>query len=114
MGRNPTRVDFRHPIVDLSQRVVGIAGTWPVAERLRSRDACLTGINDLTILRREPAQVEKVYLETFVSGDDFFGYFRQTKSFRHFSRTGLIAAGGAVDEKNARIGFGTLLTSFRL
>ena len=114
MRRGPTRVNFRHPVVDLSHGMVGIAGAGPVAQWHRCRDAGLARIDDSTILRREPAQIQKVHFETSVPGDDFFGYFRQTKSFRHFSRTGLVAAGGAVDEKNVRIGFGTVLTLFRL
>ena len=81
MRRGPTWIDFRHPIVDLSHGVVWIAGAGPVAQRHRRRDAGLTGINDPTILRREPAQVEKVYLETFVPEMTFSAIFARRKVF---------------------------------
>src|SRR5215813_5156213 len=67
MCGDPTRINFRHPIVDLSHSMVGIAGAGPVAQWHRRRDAGLTWINYSTVFRCKPAQVEKIYLETLVS-----------------------------------------------
>src|SRR5262249_55569625 len=66
MCGNPTRINFRHPIVDLSHSMVGIAGAGPVAQWHRRRDASLTWVNNPTVFRCKPAQIEKVYLETLV------------------------------------------------
>src|SRR5262245_38101058 len=42
---DPLRIDFVHPVAGLSDRVIGVAGARPMAERLSGGNAGFAGIN---------------------------------------------------------------------
>jgi hypothetical protein len=45
MRGDPYRIDLVHPIPCLAKRIIGIAGTWPMAERRRRREERLAGMD---------------------------------------------------------------------
>src|SRR5713226_8999979 len=63
LGGYPTRIDFRHPVTDLTHRVIRIAGARPMAKRHRGGDARLARVDDASVLRSEPTQVEQIDFE---------------------------------------------------
>jgi hypothetical protein len=81
--------------------MVWIARARPVTQRHGRGYTRFAGIDDPPVFRCEPTEIQQVDFESFRSGDDSFSDFGETKGFRHFSGTGLVAAGGAVDEQNA-------------
>ena len=49
VSSRPHRIDLVHPVIDLADRMIGIARAGPVAERHRGRDAGLAGMDGAAI-----------------------------------------------------------------
>src|SRR5665213_1332779 len=114
VGRRPARVDVRHPVADLAQRVIGIAAAGPMAEGHGGRHAGLAGIDGPAALGGEPAQIEKINLETGDPLDNLLRHRRETIGLRHLAGAGLVAARRAVDHQDARRRFRVFLPLLRL
>jgi len=102
VGCDPLRINFRHPVVDLSEREVRIAGAGPVAERLRGREARLAGIDRFLRLGGEQAQIKHFGFEALLFLDQCAAHLDEAPGLRHFAGASLVAAGGAVHDENAR------------
>ena len=64
MRCSPHRIDLGHPVIDLAQRMVGIAGAGQVAEWHGRRHAGLAGQDLPPVLRGKQAEIEQLDLGT--------------------------------------------------
>src|SRR6185437_7150758 len=102
MRRHPLRVDVIHPVIDLANRVIGITTAWPMAQRLRGRDAGLAWVDDAAVFGGEPRQVEHLDLEAARCFDDLLGDGDEAKGLRHLAGTSVLTAARSVHQQNAR------------
>src|SRR6185295_3795995 len=61
--RDPFRIDFIHPIPGLANRMIWIAGAWPVTKRLSSGDTGFAGENLTAVFGRQTREVEHLAFE---------------------------------------------------
>src|SRR5262245_2751974 len=80
--------------------MIGIARAGPVTQRRRRGKACLARVDTAPVFRGEPAQVEHLDRNTRRSSEYLARDFEQAIRLRHFTRTGVLAAGRTVDQQN--------------
>src|SRR3546814_19559339 len=66
---NPEWVDVVPHVLRLAERVVGVAGAGPVAERRRGREAGFAGVDVPPILGAQARKVELLNLDAVVSAN---------------------------------------------
>ena len=95
--RHPHRIDVVHPVLRLAERIVRIAGAWPVAERRRGREARLAGMDVAPVFRGEPRQVEHLDLDARLRVEYLARDLHQPPGLRHLAGAGVLGARRAVD-----------------
>ncbi len=82
---NEARVDLVHPVVDLTEAMVRVAGARPVTQGHRRRDTGFAGKDSTAVLGGQAAQVQYIDFDT-VRFETFARELRETKGLRHLAR----------------------------